>query len=226
MCFRYCERMSGTVDLQAAIGANVRRLRGDASMAELAVIASKYGEIWDAGSIGKIEAGKYKATIQLLGILSMSLSELNQRNIRISELLQSNRAVSINKLVVALPGELLDFLADRSKFVGHTVVAPSTEFERAVEVEFRDHPEPIELEPASRVYQALTHGDRRIARELSMSSEAFAVWCSLVWERPFTVERDERAGPDASAQKRGRISRELKQELLKYMERYGHGDGQ
>lgn len=195
-------------------------------MAELAAIASQYGEVWDAGSIGKIEAGKYKATIQLLGILSMALSELNRTNVRISEFLQSNRVIGINKVVVALPDELLNFLADESKFVGRTRVAPSTDFEAAVTNEFRNHPNPIELGPASEVYHALTHGDRRIARDLSLSAEAFAVWCSLLWKRPFTAERDDRAGIDASAQKRGRISRELKQELLDFRNGFGYGDGQ
>lgn len=194
-------------------------------MADLAVVASKYGEVWDAGSIGKIEAGKYKATIQLLGILSIALSELNHRSVRISEFLQSKQAINVNKSVVALPDELLDFLADRSKFVGRTLVAPTTDFEATIEEEFRNHPEPIDVEPASEVYRALTHGDRRIAREVSLSAEAFAVWCSLLWKRTFTTERDERAGSDASAQKRGRISRELKQELLDFMNRFGHGDG-
>lgn len=195
-------------------------------MADLAAIASQYGEVWDAGSIGKIESGKYKATIQLLGILSMSLSELTRTDIRINELLKSGRAVNINELVVALPDELLDFLADRTRFTGRKLVSPSTNFEAALEIEFRDHPEPIEIEPAARVYQALTPGDRRIAREMSLSVEALAVWCQLLWRRTFTAERDSRAGATASAQKRGRVSRELKQELREFIGRYGHGDGQ
>jgi hypothetical protein len=33
------------------------------------------------------------------------------------------------------------------------------------------------------------------------------------WKRTFVAERDRRAGPDANAQRRGQVSRQLKAEL-------------
>jgi hypothetical protein len=36
-----------------------------------------------------------------------------------------------------------------------------------------------------------------------------------LWGRTFVAERDRRAGPDVNAQRRGRISRQLKAELQK-----------
>jgi hypothetical protein len=35
------------------------------------------------------------------------------------------------------------------------------------------------------------------------------------WKHTLSAERDERAGPDASAQKRGQITRQLREELRK-----------
>lgn len=220
--------MPNSVDIQVVIGRNVRRLRGKASMADLAVIASEYGEVWDAGSIGKIEAGKYKATIQLLGVLSMALTRLTGREVRVHEFLwqETPQLITLNRLLVAEPASLLSFLAGEKVLEAGQIVEPSNDFEATVTAAFRNHPEAISLKPAGRVYRELTHGDRRIAREVSLSPEVFAVWCSLLWSRTFTAERDVRAGDNASAQKRGRVSRELKQELRDYMERYGHGDGQ
>jgi hypothetical protein len=36
---------------------------------------------------------------------------------------------------------------------------------------------------------------------------------AALWRRTFTAERDNRAGPDANAQRRGQISRQLKADL-------------
>ena len=38
-----------------------------------------------------------------------------------------------------------------------------------------------------------------------------------LWGRTFVAERDRRAGPDANAEKRGQISRQLKAELQKVL---------
>jgi len=55
--------------------------------------------------------------------------------------------------------------------------------------------------------------DARIAGSLGLSAYRAAELMTELWGRSFSDERDRRGGPGANAQKRGRISRDLKQEL-------------
>ncbi|GAA4383865.1 hypothetical protein [Tsukamurella soli] len=70
---------------------------------------------------------------------------------------------------------------------------------------------------------ALTEADRRIARSMDMPPPVFAAWSEKLWRRSFTAERDARAGDDANAQKRGRITREIKAELAAAYEAHEPG---
>lgn len=55
--------------------------------------------------------------------------------------------------------------------------------------------------------------EERLARQLKIELSALADISNLLWQRTFSEERDRRAGTDANAQKKGRISRELRHEL-------------
>lgn len=75
------------------------------------------------------------------------------------------------------------------------------------------------------VRQNLLEADYRMLRSLGLKLDEDGVLDEAVramadrWGRSFTAERDRRAGPDANAQKRGRISRELKAELQEAINR-------
>jgi len=54
----------------------------------------------------------------------------------------------------------------------------------------------------------------RVARRLEVSRDRLAATSFRLWDgRTFGEERDRRAGSDANAQKRGRVTRELRAEL-------------
>jgi len=55
--------------------------------------------------------------------------------------------------------------------------------------------------------------EARIAKGLGISALRMRLESAYLWGNSFSAERDRRAGPDANAQKRGRVSRELKAEL-------------
>jgi hypothetical protein len=59
----------------------------------------------------------------------------------------------------------------------------------------------------------------RLAKRLGISHELLAAFSWQLWRRSFSDERDERAGPDANAQTRGRISRILQTELRTQLEK-------
>jgi hypothetical protein len=53
----------------------------------------------------------------------------------------------------------------------------------------------------------------RAAKQLDIAPELLAATSYLLWDSTFSDERDRRAGPDANAQKRGRITRALRDEI-------------
>lgn len=61
----------------------------------------------------------------------------------------------------------------------------------------------------------------RLARQLEITPEQLAALSLRLWQSTFSEERDRRAGPDANQQKKGRISRELRNELEKAL---AHGN--
>ena len=55
----------------------------------------------------------------------------------------------------------------------------------------------------------------RLTKSLGIHPDDLADVSFRLWQKTFSEERDERAGPEANQQKRGRVSRELRAELEK-----------
>jgi hypothetical protein len=62
---------------------------------------------------------------------------------------------------------------------------------------------------------AMVEADLRIGKSLGLDPYRTAAEMFDLWKRPLSVERDARAGPDATKQQRGHITRQLKDELRK-----------
>ena len=63
-------------------------------------------------------------------------------------------------------------------------------------------------------------GDKRAAKSLGWNIYELSAWSWQLWRRTFSQERDERAGAEASPQRRGIVSRELMAELKAAMTAY------
>lgn len=59
----------------------------------------------------------------------------------------------------------------------------------------------------------LWDADRNLAKRIGVSPTEMNRACRALWGRSFLEERDHRAGPDASSQKRGYITRLIEDEL-------------
>jgi hypothetical protein len=57
--------------------------------------------------------------------------------------------------------------------------------------------------------------EQRLAKDLDISPTRLAYLSLRLWNGTFSEVRDHRAGPDATPQKRGRVTRELRKELEK-----------
>lgn len=211
--------MPETVPFGEVIAQNVRRLRGTHTMDEVATAARSLGVNWSSGNVSAIEKGKGRPTLQNLLILTHALGKVNGRKVRPSELLESLPAwidVGIGQNMttgVALslwwrdgddplshmppPGMKIVNSATAEPPEGYTVVRAS------------DYVEP----PARRV----TTTDERLARSMKMEPDLFRACSEVLWKRGFEDERDDRAGEGATAQKKGRVSRTMKDELITFM---------
>jgi hypothetical protein len=75
---------------------------------------------------------------------------------------------------------------------------------------------------ATRLLRDFRESDIRMCRNIGVPKDVGAAAMARLWKRPFSVERDRRAGPEPEAaerkgrqQRKGQISRQLKAELLK-----------
>lgn len=79
-------------------------------------------------------------------------------------------------------------------------------------------PKKLQELPAGLVHKtrsAMTEADFRAAASLGLDPDVAAFWMYSRWRKPMSSERDERADPGMSAQGRGVITRQLKEELRK-----------
>jgi hypothetical protein len=74
-----------------------------------------------------------------------------------------------------------------------------------------------EIDPKlrARVLGDFVESDERMCKRIGVEPDIGAAAMANRWRRTFTAERDRRAGPDANAQRRGQISRQLQAELQK-----------
>ena len=217
-------------ELAKVVGANCKRLRPPASMEELADAARGFGMRWNSGSIAKIEAGSHKLTVQSLIVLAASLATVHDdAQIRVPDLLSTDEPIEITNEVAAFNGDVLVAL-----LAGETTLEEPVEtfIDRKLHDSLRllsyklaggdptryALPPGYSLQDAVNLQMASKESERRIARAAKLGTPWFEAWSHHLWERSFTAERDARAGSDANAQQRGRVTRQMKEELRAALE--------
>ena len=187
------------------VGGNARRLRLDAGVTldRLALAARFCGLPWSTGRLGDFEAGKIPANLETVYAITGALAQVVGHQVHLADLLAGSEPVAINAkltvtataLAAAMTGApvrvetpaLADLGATLAKFTGPKLTA-------ALLAQFRE-------------------SDTRMCRNIDVTPAQGAQAMADLWQRTFTAERDQRAGADANAQRRGQISRQLKAEL-------------
>jgi transcriptional regulator with XRE-family HTH domain len=191
-------------------GRNARALRQNAgaTLEDLAQAARSYGLHWSTGSVGSFESGRtVGVNLENLLAVAAALGDVIGHPITVADLFAGKGDVAINdKLTVPL-ARLRTILS------GEVVIPPSVKlagatFEAVGTVRYSVNPALYQ-----RVWRDLREGDERICKSLGVEPHVGAAAMAKLWRRTFVAERDRRAGPGANAQKRGRVSRQLKAEL-------------
>jgi transcriptional regulator with XRE-family HTH domain len=217
--------------LAAVVGRNCKRIRTETGITqdEFARYARSLGLRWKASTVADFEAGRSAPTFATVLAASLALhSAARNEAARQGDLSVS---VLLSELFVAEDGEQIQ-LNDDLHLPAALVVAvcegrswgsppwnlwvPTPGLETKESLEFWREMMPgddVVGSPSERLLLRSGVTEDRLSRRLGIDLARLADLSYLLWERTFSEERDQRAGPDASQQKKGRVSRELRAEL-------------
>ncbi len=180
------------VPLDQAVGARVRFLRANAgaSRDDLARAAQRAGLKWDAGRIAHLEQGRVSASLPNLIGIAAALAEVSGRAIAMSDLMPLDAWVEL------APGRNMSSAVLRAVLSGQPVGPPV-----------------IEPTTDPRLEPGWGKVDDRLVKELDTPPDLIRKATRELYNRTATRERDSRAGEGATAQRRGRVTRVILDEV-------------
>lgn len=226
--------------LAEVVGANCKRIRTSTGLTqdELARYARGLGLRWNAAKVGDFEAGRSAPTFATVLAVSLALhsaarndavrsGKVDEVSVLFSELLaaEDGAQLQINE-DLSLPAGLVAAVCEGQSWSAPpwTIWVPTPGMETEGSLRFwRDMFGDDANSPPERVLLRSGLTEDRLARRLGIDRARLADLSYLLWQKTFSEERDLRAGAEASQQKKGRISREMRSELEKELAR---GDDQ
>jgi transcriptional regulator with XRE-family HTH domain len=194
--------------MSEVIGANARAIRmaGTVTLETLAAEARASGLKWSTARVVELERGKLSPTFPLLIALAHALGRATGHPVRLADLVRYDGPVEVNERI-RVSGETLE-----SAVTGNPVRLWDRTL-TAVSQAVRTYPDSVSTIGDGVVWESYGLGDERAARKLGITKEVMVQRSAALWGRNLSAERDERAGPDASAQRRGQVTRVLLEEL-------------
>jgi hypothetical protein len=220
-----------TPTLAQVVGWNAKRLRGDVSGDRLASAAKENGLNWGTGRIADLEAGRVSPTLSTLVALALALGEVRGEPIQLYELVDWDGFVSVSGDLVLSGEALAGYISgnpvqvlvrdypgglEEIKEVIDRVNATFTAARTSINPLFAD----LDTGLCVKVDRRSGEAERRAADALGVDMYALTLGSVYLWGKSLSDERDARAGVEATAQKRGRITRQLMDELKGVL----HGD--
>ncbi|WP_039796362.1 hypothetical protein [Nocardia araoensis] len=212
--------MTDISDLAAVVGANARRIRlaSETTLEEVSREARHVGLRWTTGKVGDLEAGRIKPTLPTLLSLSIALSSATDQDVALSDLVAHDGNIRINDELI-MTGR-----AVAAALRGEPVERPGVDATGVVSDALRELSElpawlrqGVRMGTVRQIHHDSTETDAKVSRELGVSDLFMVFLSAKLWGETFTQKRNELAGADANAQKRGRVTRELKAELSKFI---------
>lgn len=207
--------MTNAKSLSEVVGKNSRAIRvaGRVTLESLAAEARGVGLKWSTARVVDLERGKLSPTLPMLLALAYALGRATGEPVRLADLVRHGGPVEINDKLTTTGDSLEAVLA------GEPVLLWSRT-QSAVTEAVKSYPDSVQTVQEAYVWESYGLGDERAARKLGLNKESMVQVSAALWGRNLSDERDERAGPGASAQKRGQVTRALLEELRSVV----HGD--
>ena len=221
--------------LAEVAGENAQKLRrgARADLEDFAKAAQYYGLRWSSGRVGDFESGRVNPTLPTLIIVAGVLTDLRRKagigghKVAVDDLLAGEGRVTINGRVsldlaavrAALHGGLEILVADVAGELDRLRRGAEEYAERV-----KAWPKSVRKVPGGDyrdVYVAMRDSDLRMCKNIGVDQSLGAAAMAVLWRQTFSARRDEEAGPDASPQERGQVSRRLKADLQDIIQRKG-----
>jgi transcriptional regulator with XRE-family HTH domain len=190
-------RVVTTTPIAAVLGINCKRIRREEARItqdELARAARRVGLKWTASKVRDFEAGRTAPTFATVLALTAALDSVTGGTVRLADLVSFSGDVTITEDFGPAGDRLADFCSGGTW--GRTsVLDTDTVFD----------------------WPGLT--EERIAAGLGIGTEELCDVSLRLWNTMFSAQRDRVAGPDASPQRKGRVTRQLKAELVEALDR-------
>jgi transcriptional regulator with XRE-family HTH domain len=198
------------IPVAKAVGVNAQAIRraADVNLEQFALAATLYGLPWTTGRVGDFESGRVSPSFPTLYAVAAALGHAIGRPVSLLELFAGDGPVEINDRLIVDLSEL------RSALSGEAVSArakPKAKLSAVVTPNWAGISPTLHL----RVLNDFREADARICKSAGVAPDIGAAVMAKLWRRTFTAKRDQLAGPDANAQRKGQISRQLKAELEK-----------
>ena len=187
--------------LDQVLGAEIRQRREGAGLQQdtLASLARNAGLDWGQSTISAIEAGRRQVSIGELAVFARVFSEATGR----ADEVAAGALLPRRAEWVLLAPNVRGWLPAIRAIYG----APVADVLYSLDG-------PGRAIVPDRGLPAVNETDRKVARALRVTPEAVAVTAVRLWGRTLAEERDARLGdPAATAQKRGRVTRQLMAEV-------------
>jgi len=208
------------MDFDQALAGAIRRARERSGQRQedVAAQARMWGLSWTPATVAAIETGRRHVSAVELLLLPFALRTGGTRPIALPDLLADLGDVQLTP-ESATRGEALALLA-RGDSTGAQVQcrwdAPAISFPLRNPAEFEIYYKRSGLtakEAQEAVHEGYGEAERHAGYRFGVNGFAVALAARMLWGRSLTTERDARADPHASPQARGRITRQLFDEL-------------
>lgn len=217
--------------IPAVVGRNLRSYREHfgLTLAEVSKAARDNGVKWSTGRLTQVEKGEGAATVELLVVLALTLSDLSGFEVSPLDFLATNDPVRIGGKAANAADEVppLDLTAAAFHAIlageKHEVFPPDMpqEAQEALHADIVEgvkrsaveYGTDVTFEQIEEARKAWSLTDERAARKLGIGPKTFTGQCIRVWGHLLSVEVEARSDPGDSPQKRGRVTRVLLDEL-------------
>lgn len=228
------------VTVAQVVGANLARIRDKhgLTLEEIARYSHTYGLRWNTARVSRIDRGEGSLNLETALMLSAILSAMTGQPVSVGALLETDEPVTLtpratlkpNGAQILLSGEGATELDAALEEYGSIVSEQSDEVDEIMGayagIVVPAVPEVLSPDEAQTYFVEVinrTLSDERNARTLDLTDAEFSAWSVRLWGHLMSTETEKRAPEGATAQKKGRITRELMAEMREAVER-GRGN--
>lgn len=215
-----------TETIATVVGKNARAVRQAEGLTieDLVKVARENGLNWSAGRVSHIERGDQVLSVDTLLMVSAVLTEATGEHCGPADLLHTREAVQLSWEPPVTGQGLQDMITGEAHGFDMMLTQRGRETLLRARAGIRDWRRVSEVAGGSLNFGQIqdlvaswTPADDRHREKLGLSSSDYLGWCYRVWGRILSQETERRAPEGATPQKKGRITRELLDELRQKM---------